>query len=353
MIRFRLSAVEDWDAVGARWRELESRADCSFFQSWTWLGCLAAQRFNDPLLLEARDGDCVLALALFNRRRAKMFGVRLYLAETGDRTFDDLFIEFNGILMARGQDTALLARCFSVARENGSGALMLSGIDQTQFDAACAAGDVVRAHQTRDAPFVDIAGLRQRDVGFLASLHANSRYQLRRSARRYAEQGALQLARAESREQAETFLEELMRLHQASWQRRGRPGAFANPRFTEFHRALIARGTERDEIDLLRVTAGGRVVGLLYNFRHRGSVLAYQSGFDYDASDTQMKPGLTCHHLAVEHYLAVGAARYDFLAGDDRYKRSLATSATTLHWLELLPRWSPRALIERARDLGR
>ena len=36
---------------------------------------------------------------------------------------------------------------------------------------------------------------------------------------------------------------------------------------------------------------------------------------------------------------------FDFLAGDGRYKESLANARSTLHWLRLLPRWHPRALI--------
>ena len=48
-----LSPVADWAALGERWRELESRADVSFFQTWTWIGCLAPERYDDPVLLEA------------------------------------------------------------------------------------------------------------------------------------------------------------------------------------------------------------------------------------------------------------------------------------------------------------
>lgn len=57
MTDIALSSVTDWAEPGKRWRELEARANCSFFQSWTWTGCLAEERFPDPVLLQAeREG---------------------------------------------------------------------------------------------------------------------------------------------------------------------------------------------------------------------------------------------------------------------------------------------------------
>jgi CelD/BcsL family acetyltransferase involved in cellulose biosynthesis len=79
-----LLPVTDVAAVGERWRSLEALADCSFYQSRTWTGCLAEERFPDPVLLEARHNGETIALALFNRRR--VLRQSLLLGETqGDR----------------------------------------------------------------------------------------------------------------------------------------------------------------------------------------------------------------------------------------------------------------------------
>jgi len=99
----------------------------------------------------------------------------------------------------------------------------------------------------------------------------------------------------------------------------------------------------------LRIGAGDAAIGYLYNFRFRNRVLAYQSGFDYRAAGPQQKPGLTAHHLAIEMYAAQGIESYDFLAGEDRYKLSLSTGATELHWLEVSPRWSASGLLALVR----
>ncbi len=311
---------------------------CSFFQSWAWVGCLAAERFDDPVLVEVQRDGVLAALALFNRRRRNWLDRnRLYLSETGCPKWDAVFIEHNGFLVAADDDEAL-QRCLSAALDTGRGStVVLSGIGALPMQAADAMGAACIARQIRLAPRVDLAAIVAAGGRHLDQLSANTRYQLRRSARRYTEAGPLVVTRAASPAQAHTFLEALAVLHQATWTDRGHPGAFANPDFVRFHHALIDRC---DAVDLLRVTAGDQVVGYLHNFCFRGGVSAYQSGFEYAGASAHAKPGLTCHHLAIERYGAEGMAVYDFLAGDDRYKTSLATAAVPLHWVTLAPRWS-------------
>lgn len=317
-------------ALEAMWRALETRADLSFFQSWTWMGCLYEERFPHPLVLsEARDGATAV-LGLFNRGK-----LTLHLGESGVPDIDSIYIEHNGLVWAREEvpDVAALLRA---ARAWGwlPRRIVLSGVDDVHLAAARAAGGRVVMRRTHIAPVLDLTPA---GVDWMLGVSTNTRQQLRRSSRAYATQGTLRVERAEGIAQAHSFLEALAVLHQRSWVARGEPGAFARPFFRRFHRELIARGLPRDEIDLLRISAGDRVIGYLYNFRYRGRVLSYQGGFDYDGAAGALKPGMTCHHLAIDRYAAMGVHAYDFLAGDDRYKRSLANARATLHWLTLYP----------------
>jgi CelD/BcsL family acetyltransferase involved in cellulose biosynthesis len=340
-----MSRVTSFDALGLQWRDLESRSAASFFQSWTWAGCLAEQRFDDPVLVQAQEDGRIVALALFNRR-----GRSLYLGESGDPAQDCVFTEFNDVLSAFGREAELTAACLGAARSWRSGVarrrLVLSGVTSATAAAASETG-TVRHNTTMSAPFVDLAA---QGECFLQRRSANTRQQLRRSNRHYGAIGAVTIERADTLARALEFLDALEVLHQKSWIARGRPGAFANPFFGRFHRELIERGMARGEIDLLRVAAGALTIGMLYNFRYRGGSLAYQSGFDYAGGGPHAKPGLTCHHEAIRYAARWGLTRYEFLAGDDRYKRSLSDKADTLHWIEVANRYSPRSLARRAWD---
>lgn len=350
MIDIRLSPPPGWAALGAQWRALEARAAGSFFQSWSWVGCLAAARYADPLLAELRCGDTTVGLGLFNRRRRLPTGTRLWLNESGVPALDSIYVEHNGLLIATDAPEGALAEAVAhITRQAGH--VVLSGVDDAHCTAARATGALVRERASASAsPWIDLAAVCAHPGGHLATLSANTRAQIRRSMRRYAALGPLAVTRAASLDQARGFLAALGVLHQQAWTRRGHPGAFANPAFVAFHAELLATAWPRGEVDLLRIGAGDQALGYLYNFRWRDRVSNYQSGFDYAAaSSAHHKPGLTCHHLAAEMYAAEGVAAYDLLAGNHRYKTSLANGVAALHWIEVLPPASLPGLLHRAR----
>lgn len=333
----QLSVFPEKRELAEVWRRLEAATpDLSFFQSWTWTGCLFEERFPAPVLLRAVRGGETVGLALFNRR-----GSSLHLGESGDPVLDAPFIEHNAPLVSDTgpEREATLAALFAAAwAKAGAQRLVLGGVAPGVL--AEARGHLLRRHD-RAVPWVDLAAIRraseQQVRAYLATRSSNTRYQISRSIRRYERRGPLTLQRAESPETVAAWLAGLMALHAETWRRRGKPGAFADPFIRRFHAALTAAAFARGELDLLRLSAGGEVVGYLYNLRLRGRVSAYQSGLAAVAEGGHEKPGLTLHALAIERSLAGGDEAYDFLAGDDRYKRSLATGSAVLAWAELAP----------------
>ena len=330
MHRITLTPLGDLTTLAQRWQALEARADPGFFRSWTHLGCLADVRFAQARLLAVTQDGADVALALLGSGRH-----RAWLNQTGDASQDAVFIEHNGLLLARGAGVDTAAAALRVAR--GRGRLVLSGVDEDTLAAARKAG-ALQVEQSRWAPAVRLDTL---DRPYLETLSANARSQIRRSMRLYGPD--LALARAGTLEQAQAFFAEMVEVHQESWRRRHQPGAFAEAPMRVFHAALIARAWPKGEADLLRVTADGRHVGTLYNLMRDGVVASYQSGFA-PASDTRLKPGLVCHTLAIAQYAAQGARVYDLLGGAERYKLTLAQGGQMLHWATLHRAWSGEAL---------
>jgi CelD/BcsL family acetyltransferase involved in cellulose biosynthesis len=340
-----LSSCSDLDALAGQWRDLEGRADASFFLSWCWIGTWLAslpEAARPHVLTVRRDGEivglCTIGHAT-SRRNVVFMSNALYLNETGKSAWDVLAVEYNGILAdRRWADRATEAVLESlIADQGGWDELFLSGIPcggRAWDYASFAEQHGLSARQITQSPcrYVDLDRVRNSGRDYLYFLNRNTRYQIRRSFRRYERHGQLAFTPARDVAEARSYFDEMKQLHQAYWTGRGRPGSFAMPFFEAFHRRLIEAGTASGSVELVRVSAGDTVVGVLYNFIWAGHVYNYQCGLAYQA-DNAIKPGLVSHALAVPHYLARGFKIYDLMAGDARYKRSLCTDASTLVWL--------------------
>jgi CelD/BcsL family acetyltransferase involved in cellulose biosynthesis len=328
----------DLAATGEKWRDLEQRAAGSFFQSWSWTGTLAAERFPDPIVVEATEAGRTVALALFNRGRRSFGSSTLYLGETGAAEQDCPYIEQNGVLTEAGREAELTARCLRAVASRCR--LVLSGVAEAQLPAIRRAAHLTLVTRSQASPCVDLAVVRAAGNDYLGQCSANTRQQIRRSDRFYQQQGSIEVETAPSVEAAHVMLDEMAALHQTTWTARGHPGSFHRPFFRRFHRALIETALPRGEIALQKFHKKDTIIGILYGFIYRNHMAAYQSGFAYQADEPRAKPGLTSHARAIQFALDQGIDTYDFLAGEDRYKVSLANTSHRLIWVETGPFWS-------------
>lgn len=329
-----------------KWRQLEQRSSCSFFQSWTWIGtwlsCLPGS--VKLYLLEVVDTDRVIGLAVFGSRTLVRHGfVRsraLLLHETGSKEIDRMTIEYNSILAETGREREVViagVNCFRAADITWD-ELMVSGVEARAFEEWHAA---IRStnwrlvlRQESNCYFVDLDAVRNRGGDYLALLSSNTRQQVRRSIKAFEKVGSLSMSVASSAQTAVEYLHGLQALHDAHWKSRGKDGAFPSEFTRNFHERLVRDAVVRAEVQMLRVTAGDEIVGYLYNFVRDGHVYFYQSGFKY-TEDPKFKPGLVCHYLAVMHNLETGNRIYDFLAGQQRYKQSFAVGDMKMYWFAL------------------
>ena len=320
--------------LAADWQALALRAEASPFLAWPWVGTLMASG-RPAWLARLHDGARLAGLALLGRRPGRLGDwwrrPSLHLTESGDDAIDSVMIEYNGVLAESGR--AAEVRSALLAALQGRGApkwreLHLAGVGE-DWPAACReAGLGVRLlRPPQPAPLADLAAIAGDP---LDALSRNSRQQLRRSLRHYQQRGAVALRRAGDTAEALAWLDRLEELHTASWRARGKPGAFAHPQFKDFHRRLIT--AQPGFVDLLCLSVGGEALGYLYNLRWRNLACAYQSGLAYE-QDAQGRPGLVAHLLAMRRYREEGVATYSFLAGDGRYKSSLASGEDRLLWL--------------------
>jgi hypothetical protein len=338
-VEFRREALPPLSILEREWRMLETHATPSFFTSWWWVGTLLATvpACHCPSLLRGMMRGETVALTLLGsnvtRRRHGLVRSRgLYLNEVGDARFDVLTIEHNGILAAAAHEPAIYKAALEwfASLSEEADELYFSGSMRRLPEKIVEDRGLGRSEIIVPSYSVDLELLALADGELYPALSANARQQLRRAFRNFERHGPLHLTAAATATEALEFFAALKALHCASWERRGKPHAFTRAFFEPFHRRLIERGFAEGATQLLRVSAGDRILGYLYNFCWGGRIYAYQSGFAEPGKGE--RPGAVTHALAICRAFRSGAQVYDFMAGRNRLKESFATRCEPMLW---------------------
>lgn len=183
---------------------------------------------------------------------------------------------------------------------------------------------------------------------FLAGSSANLRSNLRRREKKLRAAGA---EFVENRGAAVLpALDALFELHAARWSSRGKSGNFGDPRMRAFHRDIAVALDREDRLGLWTVEAEGRAVAAIYGFMHRDRFHYYQAGFDPAWSEQGV--GLAVMGFAMRRCIERGLAEFDFLRGEEDYKRRWTDRERRTHAVMVLPP-TMRARAWRALDGAR
>jgi CelD/BcsL family acetyltransferase involved in cellulose biosynthesis len=330
-IVFEIEPIGALDDLEREWRDLETEAAPSFFLSWAWIGTLLETLSPEaaPLLLRGSAAGRTVALAVLGASEVRRHGIvrarQWVLNATGDPALDRVYIEHNGILADAAIGWDGLVGAFAATREIDE--LSLPGIAAPPPTSLVEEQGLLRHEVAIPSFAVTLGDLAATEGDVTAILSSNARSQLRRAMRRFE---PLSLETAASESEALEMFSTLKELHIPWWDRRGVPHAFVHPFFERFHRRLIERGFSESAVQLLHVRSADRTLGVLYNFRRGGHIYAYQSGFI--EPEAKERPGVIAHALAIKQSWQEGADIYDFMAGENRLKRSFANHTEDLCW---------------------
>jgi CelD/BcsL family acetyltransferase involved in cellulose biosynthesis len=115
-------------------------------------------------------------------------------------------------------------------------------------------------------------------------------------------------------------IDRLGELHQQVRTAQGDRGAFATPQLCEFHRTMAVRLAAAGRLRLHRLDVGDEMAAAICCFRQAGTVSFYTTG--YDERWGRYGPGRRVMAAAIRSALEEGATEFDFLRGDEPYKRS-------------------------------
>lgn len=296
-------------------------------------------------------GGCLILQRTVWRHHCPMSTV--YLNTTDDTSDGSPHMEFNGPLYVAGMRDVIAEELAALLVAKRWTRFVLTGYEESVIGPALLRKLPLldTEHEPHLSRYVDLTAIANND--YEATLSSKTRSQIRRSRRTYeAAYGPVTIDAPADADEAIAFLTELAKLHNATWQSRGIKGAFECTAFTEFHRTIIRRLWPHRGAEVLRARAGKRVIGYVYSFLLDGKVYCFQTGFVQEP-DKNLKPGMLAHALAIRHYCERGLREYDFLAGEMRYKRSMAKAYRTLLWSTAFRQGAyPRVLL-LARDLHR
>jgi CelD/BcsL family acetyltransferase involved in cellulose biosynthesis len=95
--------------------------------------------------------------------------------------------------------------------------------------------------------------------------------------------------------------------------------AFMTDEMQAYFRAVAAVLAERGWLELSFLDIAGRPAATYFCFDYHGEVLVYNSGYDTTASP-HLSPGWVLLAQLIQHAIAEGRTRFDFLQGNEDYK---------------------------------
>jgi CelD/BcsL family acetyltransferase involved in cellulose biosynthesis len=188
--------------------------------------------------------------------------------------------------------------------------------------------------------------------GYLETLDPGFRPLLTRYPRRLRSRFRVSIRRCEQEADLVSNLQTLFQLHQMRWTGRGEPGAFSSIERRDFYLRMAHAFQERGWLEFWLLALDDDIVAAQFCFRYGKTVYLLQEGFDPRYAAEKVGYALRAHVL--EHMVVNGATRYDFLGGDDSYKRNFEVrtgSYTTLRLPQSLRGRIRLALLHRKQQI--
>lgn len=174
------------------------------------------------------------------------------------------------------------------------------------------------------APY--IAGPKSFDQ-LMSELSRNERYKLRSRGRKLLEGEGVTYVNF-TRDERGQALSLLLRLHKERAAEKGIDSSFARPHVQAFHEKLLER-MDWNHVLFRGLRSKQEVIAIFYGFRLQDRVFYFQLG--HDPGWSKWSPGLVLITETVREALGNGCKEYNFLQGDEPFKRTWAQQARTLY----------------------
>jgi CelD/BcsL family acetyltransferase involved in cellulose biosynthesis len=350
-----ISCIEDrtrLSELASEWNPLlqRSRSD-SIFMTWefmdTWWD-VYGERFS-PLVLVARDRDRVCGVApLMVSRGEGPVGSQLRCLEYCGQGTDVTPEHMDFFVQPGREDEITTAFCHHLLRDKRSRwdwlnlkfMLTSSPNFQSLLRAFKRAGIRLEVTEELPCPFVQTQDMTWPE--FLARKSRNFRKHLRNMKRRLRRLGDVCLRLVGQHLDLDRAFDRLVELNRSRWGEAGE--SFRSTDYTRFHRQLCRRFLDRGWLLLSELHVGGTAVASQYDFCYGGKIWGNQGGWRPDWATLRVGNIMLGEIVALT--MELGYREYDFLGGDDEYKRRWSTHSRRAVFLQG-SNTNPRGMLHR------
>jgi CelD/BcsL family acetyltransferase involved in cellulose biosynthesis len=303
------------------WRELHEASGAGPFMHWAWMNgawsVLHPQR--TPRVAVARDasGACVGLLPLSEERLSGGLKVWRFAA---DQTVGSDYLDG---MVRPGREPGCLRALWKAVHERQGDFDRLELLDLPRESPSVGMlGELFPGADTEPryrCPLIECAG------PFDAYLASRPRCDnLLRRRRWFLAQPGYAIELASRPEQVAAALDDFFRLHRLRWAVDGGSQGITSPDIEAFHRCVVPVLASEGKARIYSLRLGPDVLASVYMLSDGPRRYFYQSG--YDPAWGNRSPGLVLLARTIEDAFAEGAQSYDFLRGEEAYKKEWATA---------------------------
>jgi CelD/BcsL family acetyltransferase involved in cellulose biosynthesis len=147
-------------------------------------------------------------------------------------------------------------------------------------------------------------------------LDKKQRHELRRKLRKADTEADTRFVIVGPDHDLQAAMQTFIALHQKSTPEKDK---FMDPQMQRFFFDAAQVLQERGWLQLTFIEMDGEKAASLLNFDYGNAILVYNSGYD-PARFSQLSPGIIVTARCIEHAVALGRSKFDFLRGNEIYK---------------------------------
>jgi hypothetical protein len=327
------------EKAARRWKTLEQEINNKgLTNSWTWIETWLRQYGHIPhqFAFGVKDSQTIGAALVTQPLRRLKSGIpilSLHLGTNGESLEEKTCVEYNRLLVAPENLSAFSVVLMRNLQQLRWSKLVLHGFVPEHAEALIAASTslgLTFSEQNKEAcptfNFSEAVG--SPDV--ISALKHNKK-RIKSSIDKMSAQAPLKGEWAETIEQAQDILAELIELHTRRWENTQTPSSFQSDRVKRYHKELIDAFFPESLI-VFRVKFGEQTLGCLLSFVENNHIIGYKGGINFSPDMKKFMPGLITHVLCMEECRKRGYNEYDFSAGEASYKTQLSNTENFLLW---------------------